>query len=68
MNGYSEYLSEKCLQTDLTPTNLGEMEIFFRNIEVRQSISTPNLRQIKMFATTELAELCIAHRNARNSE
>ncbi|KAF0745132.1 Uncharacterized protein FWK35_00023153, partial [Aphis craccivora] len=68
INNYCEYLREKCLQSDSPPNNLREMEIFIRNVEVRQSMDTPNLSQIKMFATTQLAELCVAHRNARNSE
>ncbi|CAI6375084.1 unnamed protein product [Macrosiphum euphorbiae] len=62
ISDYCEYLSEKCLQSDSPPNNLREMEIFIRNVEVRQSKKTPNLGQIKMFATTQLAELCMAHR------
>ncbi|XP_022169232.1 uncharacterized protein LOC111033007 [Myzus persicae] len=68
INNYCEYLRKKYSQSDSPPNNLREMEIFIRNVEVRQSMDTPNLSQIKMFATTQLAELCVAHRNARNSE
>ncbi|KAL4088567.1 hypothetical protein QTP88_023656 [Uroleucon formosanum] len=44
------------------------MEIFIRNVEVRQSMTTPNLSQIKMSTTTQLVELCMTHRNAQYSE
>ncbi|XP_060873804.1 uncharacterized protein LOC132947515 [Metopolophium dirhodum] len=62
ISDYCEYLMEKCLQSDSPPNNLREMEIFIRNVEVIQSKKTPNLGQIKMFATKQLAELCMAHR------
>ncbi|CAI6368641.1 unnamed protein product [Macrosiphum euphorbiae] len=68
ISDYCEYLSEKCLQSDSPPNNLREMEIFIRNVEVRQSKKTPNLGQIKMFATTQLAELCMAHRKVQDSK
>ncbi|XP_060862937.1 uncharacterized protein LOC132939662 [Metopolophium dirhodum] len=68
ISDYCEYLMEKCLQSDSPPNNLREMEIFIRNVEVRQSKKTPNLGQIKMFATKQLAELCMAHRKVQNSE
>ncbi|XP_022179899.1 uncharacterized protein LOC111040334 [Myzus persicae] len=68
ISDYCEYLMEKCLQSDSPPNNLREMEIFVRNVEVRQSKKTPNLGQIKMFASKQLAELCMAHRKVQNSE
>ncbi|XP_016661109.1 uncharacterized protein LOC107884121 [Acyrthosiphon pisum] len=68
ISDYYEYLREKCLQSDSPPNNLREMEIFIRNVEVRRGMDTPNLSQIKMFATTQLAELCMAHRKVKNSE
>ncbi|CAI6360079.1 unnamed protein product [Macrosiphum euphorbiae] len=68
ISDYCEYLREKCLQSDSPPNNLREMEIFIRNVEVRQSKKTPNLGQIKMFATTQLAELCMAHRKVQDSK
>ncbi|XP_029348052.1 uncharacterized protein LOC115034766 [Acyrthosiphon pisum] len=68
ISDYCEYLMEKCLQSDSPPNNLREMEIFIRNVEVRQSKKTPNLGQIKMFASKQLAELCMTHRKVQNSE
>jgi len=66
ISDYCEYLMEKCLQSDSPPNNLREMEIFIRNVEVRQSKKTPNLGQIKMFATAHLAKLCMEYRNTLN--
>jgi len=51
---------------DSSAKNLEEMEIFIRNVE--PDIATSNLSQNKMFATTQLVEFCMDHRNARNSE
>jgi len=66
MDEYCKYLCEKCLQVDSQPKNLEEMENFIRNAEVRQSMTTPSLSQIKMFATVQLAILCMDQRNAQN--
>ncbi|XP_060836437.1 LOW QUALITY PROTEIN: uncharacterized protein LOC132919106 [Rhopalosiphum padi] len=54
MDEYCKYLTEKCLRVDLQPKHLEEMENFIRNVEIRQSMATPSLSQIKMFATLDV--------------
>ncbi|KAL4119764.1 hypothetical protein QTP88_012543 [Uroleucon formosanum] len=63
ISDYCEYLRKKCLQSDSPPNDSREMEIFIRNVEVRQSMTTPNLSHIKMLTTSQLVELCMTHRN-----
>lgn len=59
MNEYCEYLIGKTLQVDSPPKNVHEMKIFINTIEVRQSDKNQYFNQIKMFAPTQLAELCM---------
>jgi hypothetical protein len=66
MDEYCKYITEKCLRVDLQPKNLEEMENFIRNVEIRQSMATPSLSQIKIFATVQLAILCMDQWNAQN--
>lgn len=59
MKEYSEYLIGKILQVDSPPKNVQEMQIFINNQEVKQTSENRFLSQIKMFAPTQLAELCM---------
>jgi len=59
MNEYCEYLIGKTLQVDSPPKNVHEMKNFINTVEVRQTDKNQYLNQIKMFAPTQLAELCM---------
>ncbi|KAL4097926.1 hypothetical protein QTP88_022618 [Uroleucon formosanum] len=59
MNEYCEYLIGKTLQVDSPPKNIHEMKIFINTVEVRQSDKNQFFNQIKMFAPTQLSELCM---------
>jgi len=59
MNEYSEYLIGKILQVDSPLKNVQEMQIFINNQEVKQTSENRFLSQIKMFAHTQLTELCM---------
>jgi len=59
MNEYCEYLIGKTLQVDSPPKNVHEMKVFINTVEVRQTDKNQYLNQIKMFAPTQLAELCM---------
>ncbi|XP_060879149.1 uncharacterized protein LOC132951349 [Metopolophium dirhodum] len=59
MNEYSENLIGKILQVDSPPNNVREMQIFINNQEVKQTSENQFLNQIKMFAPTQLTELCM---------
>jgi len=67
INEYCEYLIGKTLQVDTPPKNVHEMQIFINNVEVRQTSENQFLSQIKMFSSTQLAELCMNRLETQNT-
>ncbi|XP_022183163.1 uncharacterized protein LOC111042771 [Myzus persicae] len=69
MNQYCDYLAKQFLQVDSPkPQNVHEMLIFINNEEDKQSSQNQYLSQIKMFASTQLAELCMTRLKTQNSQ
>jgi len=69
MNQYCDYLAKQFLQVNSPkPKNMHEMRIFINNEEDKQSSQNQYLSQIKMFASTQLAELCMTQLNTLNSQ
>lgn len=67
---FGVYLDEKLTQVDSPPKNVDEMKIFIKNVQFDKVItSVPNLTsQLKIYATTQLAELWEKRWNKKNSQ